>query len=145
MPDSYVALRVHCIFSTKNREKIIPGSLQPRLWSFMAGIARQNGITPIAVNGSDDHAHALIALPATMSIAKAVQLVKAGSSKWCNRNFGKGDFEWQVGYSAFSVSTSLLSATSAYIRNQHQHHRKRDFAAEWRDFLRKNGFSPDES
>lgn len=110
-----------------------------------SGIARQNGITPIAVNGSHDHAHALIALPATMSIAEAVQLVKAGSSKWCNRNFGKGDFEWQVGYSAFSVSTSLLSATSAYIRNQHQHHRKRDFAAEWRDFLRKNGFSPDES
>lgn len=82
MPDSYVALRVHCIFSTKNREKIIPVNLQSRLSSFMAGIARQNGITPIAVNGSnDDDAHALIALPPTMSIAKAMQLVKAGSSR----------------------------------------------------------------
>lgn len=144
MPDSYVALRVHCVFSTKNREKLIPPDLQPRLWSFTAGIARQNGITPIAMGGFDDHAHALIALPATMPLAKAMQLLKAGSSKWCNQNFAKGNFEWQAGYSAVSVSTSLLRATSAYIRNQREHHRRRDFATEWADFLRKNGFSPDE-
>lgn len=115
MPDSYVANRVHCVFSTKNHAKIIPAEMQPRLWSFMAGIGRQNGITPIAIGGFDDHAHVLIALPPTIALAKAMQLIKAGSSKWCNQNFGNGRFEWQAGYSAASVSTSLLDKTKTYI------------------------------
>jgi REP-associated tyrosine transposase len=140
MPDSYVANRVHCVFSTKNRAKIIPAEIQPRLWSFLAGIARQNGIRPTAIGGFDDHAHVLIALPPTMALAKAMQLIKAGSSKWCNQNLGDGRFEWQAGYSAASVSTSLLEKTKAYIRNQREHHRRRDFAEELRSFLQKNGF-----
>jgi len=140
MPDSYVANRVHCVFGTKDRRKIIPAEMQPRLWSFTAGIARSNGITPLAIGGFDDHAHVLIALPPTVALAKAVQLVKAGSSKWCNQNFGDGQFQWQAGYAAFSVSASLLAKTQAYIRNQREHHRKRDFAQEWKDFLEKNGF-----
>lgn len=70
----------------------------------------------------------------------AIQLIKAGSSKWCNQNFAHAGFEWQAGYSAFSVSASLLAKTQEYIRNQRQHHRKRDFAEEWKEFLEKNGF-----
>jgi REP element-mobilizing transposase RayT len=143
MPDSFVANRVHCVFSTKNRAKSIPATLQPRLWSFIAGIAQENGIKPIAIGGFNDHAHFLIALPPTIALAKAMQLIKAGSSKWCNQNFG--EFEWQVGYSAVSVGTSMLEKTKAYIRNQREHHRRRDFAEEWRLFSQKNGFSPAES
>ena len=120
MPDSYVANRVHCVFSTKERKKLIPPEMQLRLWSFMAGIARQNGVTPLAIGGFDEHAHVLIAIPPTMTLAKAMQLIKAGSSKWCNQNLGNGRFEWQSGYSAVSVSTSLLDKTETYIRNQRQ-------------------------
>jgi len=145
MPDSYVANHVHCVFSTKNRVRNIPADMQPRLWSFMAGIARQNGITPIAIGGFDDHAHVLIAIPPTMALAKAMQLIKAGSSKWCNQNFAGSRFEWQAGYSAASVSTSMIDRTKAYIRNQRDHHRRRDFAEEWRLFLERNGFPPDEA
>lgn len=90
--------------------------MQARLWSFMAGIARRNGIVPITVGGFDDHAHVLIALPPTIALAKAMQLIKAGSSKWCNQNFGRGGFEWQAGYCAVSVSASLLAQTERYIR-----------------------------
>jgi REP element-mobilizing transposase RayT len=111
MPDTYVANRVHCIFGTKDRRAIISAEVQPRLWAFMAGIARSNGIKPLAVGGFDDHSHVQIALPATVPLAKAVQLIKAGSSKWCNQNFANGRFEWQAGYSAFSVSTSLFAKT----------------------------------
>ena len=143
MPDAHVANRLHCVFSTKNRAIVIPAEFQPRLWSFMAGIAKQNGMNPIAIGGFDDHAHVLIAVPPAMPLAKAMQLIKAGSSKWCNQNFGTGQFEWQAGYSAVSVSTSLLEKTKAYIRNQREHHRRRDFAEEWRAFLHRNGLSTD--
>lgn len=145
MPDSHVANRVHCVFSTRNRARTIPAALQPRLWSFIAGIAQQNDIQPIAIGGFDDHAHVLIGIPPTMPLAKAMQLIKAGSSKWCNQNIVGRRFEWQTGYSAVSVSTSLLEITKTYIRNQREHHRKRNFVEEWREFLRRNGFSPLES
>jgi putative transposase len=125
----------------KGRQRSIPVQFQPRLSSFMAGIARQNGITPMAIGGFDDHAHVLIALRPTVTLAKAMQLIKAGSSKWCNQNFAGGDFEWQAGYGAMSVSTSLLAQTQRYIRNQREHHPRRTFAQEWKSFLEKNGFS----
>ena len=132
---------MHCIFSTKDRQQIIPAEVQPRLWSFMAGIARCNRITPLAVGGFDDHSHVLIGLPPTVPLAKAMQLIKAGSAKWCNQNFAKGRFEWQAGYAAFSVSASLLHKTQQYIRDQQQHHRKRNFAEAWKEFLGRNGFA----
>jgi putative transposase len=141
MSDSHVANRVHCVFSTKNRAKIIPRDLQSRLWTFMGGIARRNGIRPIAIGGFDDHAHVFIAVPPSLPLAKAMQLIKAGSSKWCNQMFADGKFEWQTGYSAVSVSTSLTDRTVNYIHNQPAHHRKRDSAEEWQNFLSKNGLS----
>lgn len=141
MPDSYIGNRVHCVWSTKERRKLIPPEMQARLWSFMAGIARQNGIKPLAIGGFDEHAHTLISIPATMPLAKAVQLIKAGSSKWCNQNLRNGRFEWQAGYLAVSVSTSLVDKTQQFIRNRREHHAKQGFIEEWAEFLAKNGFS----
>jgi REP element-mobilizing transposase RayT len=137
MPHSLVNNRIHVIFSTKGRDKLIPEEIQPRLWAFMGGIARKNGFTAVAIGGMNDHAHALLALPATMSLAKSVQLIKGGSSKWCNENL-PGRFAWQEGYAAFSVSASHKDAVVRYILNQRVHHAKRTFENELSEFLRKN-------
>jgi hypothetical protein len=50
----------------------------------MAGICRNQGMVAIAINGMADHAHILFHLPPILSLAKAVQLLKANSSKWMN-------------------------------------------------------------
>ena len=69
----------------------------------------------LAIGGTTDHIHALLSLPATMSFAKAVQLIKGGSSKWIHDTFAKyKKFEWQEGYGAFSVSASQVDRTIAY-------------------------------
>jgi putative transposase len=70
------------VFSTKERRPIIPLDLKERLWPYMAGIARMNQFKVLAAGGMPDHAHVLLSLPATIPIAKAVQLIKGGSSKW---------------------------------------------------------------
>jgi len=49
------------------------------------------------------------------------------------------DFDWQEGYAAFTVSLSNLDSVKRYINNQEEHHRKIDFAAEWRLLLEKHG------
>lgn len=75
-----------------------------------------------------------------MSSAKAVQLIKGGSSKWIHDNFSKHrKFEWQEGYGAFSVSASQVKRTIAYIQNQKEHHRRKSFQEEFLEFLIKHG------
>ncbi|HUK87478.1 MAG TPA: transposase, partial [Terriglobales bacterium] len=79
---AYTKLLVHCVFSTHGRRKSIPPALQPDLWAYMGGIARKHRCKALAVGGASDHAHLLLSLPADMPVSKAVQVIKAGSSKW---------------------------------------------------------------
>src|SRR5881392_3013497 len=112
---SYVSSYFHCVFSTKQRRPLIAPELRDRLWPFMGGIARQNDMKAIDVGGMPDHVHILLSLPATLSIAKALQLIKGGSSKWVHETFPKHRlFGWQVKYGAFSVSASQLDKIVAH-------------------------------
>jgi REP element-mobilizing transposase RayT len=81
MPSSYVSNHVHIVFSTKNRLKVIPEDLQPKLWAYMAGIAKKHAMHAVAIGGIEDHAHALIDMGPTLGIAKTVQVLKANSSR----------------------------------------------------------------
>ncbi len=107
MSHSYVSNLMHCTFSTKERLPFIEPELETRLWPYIGGIARENRMRPLAIGGISDHLHALLSLPATMSFAKAVQLIKGGSSKWIHDASDQyRQFAWQEGYGAFSVSTA---------------------------------------
>ena len=138
MPSSYVSNHVHMVFSTKDRVRTIPEAIQPKLWAYMAGIATNHGMRALAIGGTQDHVHALVALPATMSIAKGVQVVKSNASRWLNEE-RRTRFEWQDGYFACSVSRSQISRVMKYIANQHVHHQKRDFAVEMAWLLKAHG------
>jgi hypothetical protein len=71
-----------------------------------------------------------------VSFAKAVQLIKGGSSKWIHDTFPeRNSFTWQEGYGAFSVSVSQVAKTIAYIENQKEHHRKKTFDEEFLELL----------
>jgi REP element-mobilizing transposase RayT len=92
----------------------------------MGGIARENKMEALAVGGTADHVHILLVLPSTISIAKAIQLIKDGSSKWVSDAFpALHSFAWQEGYGAFSISVSGIDDTVAYIKAQDQHHSSR--------------------
>jgi REP element-mobilizing transposase RayT len=99
----------------------------------------------VAVGGMDDHVHILLSLPATITLAKAAQLVKGGSSLWIHETFpNQRNLAWQEGYGAFTVSVSQLDKTIAYINNQEAHHRKKTFQEEYWEFLKKHGVEYDE-
>jgi len=52
-------------------------------------------------------------------------------------------FAWQEGYGAFSVSPSCVADVQQYIRNQSEHHKRRNFEEEFIDLLRKSGIAFD--
>ena len=137
---------MHCIWSTKERELWLTSHLRERLWPYLGGIARQNQMKALAIGGASDHVHMLLSLPSTLSIAKAMQLLKGNSSKWLRETFPKmQSFAWQEGYGAFGVGISSVEATVAYIRNQVEHHRTRSFRHEYAAMLKKHGFVFEES
>src|SRR5690242_11496265 len=127
MSHSYSSNRIHLVFSTKNREKSISPEMQVKLWAYMEGIARNHGFEAVKVGGVEDHAHALLILPATIPLAKAIQTLKSCSSKWLNETNAIEDFAWQEGYGAFSVSASQTDSVIAYIEHQREHHAKKSF------------------
>ncbi|HXE89566.1 MAG TPA: IS200/IS605 family transposase [Terriglobales bacterium] len=141
MPQSLVSNRVHVIFSTRERRPWITLQHEQRLWNYVLGIGKNKGIPVLAVGGMEDHIHVLIALSAAVPLAKAVQIMKANSSRFMRER--GADFEWQRGYGGFSVGASAVEATIEYIRHQKEHHQKRDFKAEFLAFLKRYGVEYD--
>jgi putative transposase len=139
MSHSYASNRIHVIFSTKGRNPCISDDFQPKLWAYMAGIAHHQDFEAMIIGGVRDHVHALLILPPTMPLAKAVQFLKGSSSKWINET--EGQFAWQEGYGAFSVSASQTDDVVHYIQNQRIHHQKKSFEDEFVEFLKKYGVS----
>jgi len=110
----------------------------------MCGIANQNNFKIIIINGTDNHVHILLSLRPDMSVAKVVQLIKGGSSKWLHDNFPSLKiFSWQEGYGVFTVSLSQINIIKQYITNQEKHHQKMNFQEEYLEFLKRNNIEFD--
>jgi len=111
----------------------------------MGGIARENRMKALVIGGVEDHVHLLLRPPSTLAIAKAIQLIKGGSSRWVHDTFPEyGDFAWQEGYGAFSIGISQMEGTISYIQSQAEHHRKKTFQEEFLAFLKRHGIEYDE-
>ena len=141
MSHSYCTNFIRCVFSTKNRVAMITDDTQDKLWAYFAGIAKNHHIGTLAIGGIANHVHLLLAVPQTMTIAAAVNALKANSSRWMREH--NKEFEWQKGYGAFSVSPSQLDAVKHYIQTQPEHHAKHTFEEEFISLLKKCGVDYD--
>lgn len=135
MSHSYSNNYVHVVYSTKNREDLIPPEFEKRLYSFVAEIAREHKIPFVAAGGMPNHSHLLFLLPPTIALASAINTFKTNSSRFMSQQ--GSDFNWQEGYGAFSVSPPQLDRVTTYIRNQREHHRKKTFEEEFIGLLKK--------
>jgi len=138
---SYTSILVHYVFATHERRPLISDELQPKLWAYMGGIARTHGVKALAIAGMQDHAHLLLSLPATITIAKVVQLIKSGSSKWMNDQKRRKWFEWQEEYGGFTIGVAQKEVTIRYILNQAQHHTRKSFDDELKIILKRHGIT----
>lgn len=73
---SFVSCLMHCVFSTKERRRLITPDLEARLYPYLGGIARENKMKTLSIGGVEDHIHMLLSIPPTVPSAKAVQLLK---------------------------------------------------------------------
>lgn len=144
MGHTYSNTLIHFVFSTKHRMPLIVEPMRTRLYDYMGGIARQEVGQSLRIGGTDNHVHALLALRADVSQSEAMRKFKGLSSKWVHQVFPEhGDFAWQEGYGAFSVSSSKAGDVINYIVGQVEHHKTVSFEDEFVAFLRRHGIDYD--
>jgi len=138
MPQSLSGICIHLIFSTKDRLPLISDDMKIRLHEYIGAILSSQKCRPILQGGITDHVHCLFWLHPTIALSELVRRIKANSSLWIHETFpDKGDFRWQAGYGAFSVSASNIRKVKEYIVKQDEHHRRRSFKDEFLALLKK--------
>lgn len=145
MPQSLSSIILHTVFSTKDRERWLDDSVRPGVFAYLAEVGREMGCEVYRVGGMPDHVHLAIRLSRTLTVADLVKKLKSTSSVWIK---GHGNehkrFSWQTGYGAFSLGASQLPDLIRYIEGQEEHHKKKTFKEEYREFLGKYGIDFDE-
>jgi REP element-mobilizing transposase RayT len=116
MSHTYCTNLVHCVFSTKMQTNLINDRLRERLYAYILGIANNLKIEIIALGGTENHIHMLIALKAKQSLSDTIRDLKANSSRWMSEN--SGNFSWQEGFGAFSVSPSQAKVVKEYSESR---------------------------
>lgn len=108
-----------------------------RLLGYIGGIVRNMKATLLAAGGTSDHIHLAVRVHPELSILEFVRNTKTNSSKWVHEMFS-AEFAWQEGYSAFSVSQSVVEKVIEYIRTQKEHHKALTFKEELEALLEKH-------
>lgn len=145
MANTYSQIYLHIVFSTKNRVDWIGPGIENRVWAYIGGIARKHKMTAIQVGGIDNHIHALVGSPTTLSPSQVAKYLKGDSSLWIHNEFQEmHNFAWQDGYGVFSVSRSEIDRVVRYIQNQREHHLKQTFEEEYVALLKLHGIEYDE-
>lgn len=146
MPQSLSVVYLHLVFSVKDRHPLLRDkTLRDETHAYLSGISKRLDCAPISVGGVEDHVHLLCRFGRTITQAEWVKELKRVSNLWLKEEKpGLGDFEWQGGYAAFSVSQSNLEQVKKYIENQEEHHRTISFQDELRALLRKHEMEWDE-
>ncbi len=136
---TYTKLTYHVVFSTKYRRKSILETFRERLYEYIGGTIRAKKGHLIEIGGIEDHVHILLNLSPMNAVADSIRDIKANASRWVNERIEcPSRFEWQKGYSAFTVSYSQVDSVRHYIRDQREHHRERTFEEEYVAFLERH-------
>ncbi len=118
-----LAVFLHLVWTTCDRLPLITPEIERALHRCIEGEARAMGCDVLAVNGTTDHVHLVVTLPATVTVADLLKQVKGVSSHMANEVLRPaGGFRWQAHYGAFSVSRQDLDRIVAYVRLQKEHH-----------------------
>jgi putative transposase len=133
---SYSRCWLHLIWGTLNREKLLHQGARKKVSAFLSQYAHSKGICMRLNFVNADHVHALIDLPTHYTIEEVVKLLKGATSHWINQNrIVEQRFAWGRGYGVFSVSQSNVAKVARYIAQQEEHHRKKTFLEEYKNFI----------
>ncbi|MEM6804346.1 MAG: IS200/IS605 family transposase [Bacteroidota bacterium] len=117
-------LKIHLVFVTKYRKKVLRGEIAKRTRSLIREICLANDIQIIKGHISKDHVHLLLSYPPRLSVSKIAQYVKGKSSRRLLQEYEElrrkfwGQHIWARGYFAVSTGNITDKVIEDYIANQ---------------------------
>jgi putative transposase len=114
-------LKVHIVWITKYRKKVLKGDVSHRVRELIREICKANEVEIIKGHVSVDHIHLLVSYPPSLSISKLVQYVKGKTSRRLLQDYTElrkmfwGQHLWARGYFAASVGTVTDEVVKEYI------------------------------
>ena len=114
----------HLVWIPKYRKRILKGAIKARLEVLFRECAEINEWTIEELNIQEDHVHMLIGLKPSISVSKAVQYLKGGSSRVIRKEYPEleeflwGDSFWSDGYFVCSIGNASEEVIRRYIENQ---------------------------
>lgn len=135
----YTRTLYHVVFSTAYRKNVLEDYNRPELFKYITGILKNRNCSLLRINGSDDHLHMLINIPADIPVARVVRDIKNGSTRFIKEKALFPDFRgWESGFCAFTVSAREKEEVIMYIQNQEEHHKYVAYEDELRSLLIEN-------
>jgi putative transposase len=114
----------HIVWIPKYRKRILRGEIAERIEALLRECAMMNKWEIHELNIQVDHVHMLVQLRPNVSVSRAVQFFKGGSSKVIREEFPQleeflwGDSFWSDGYFSETVGKVNLDVVREYIKNQ---------------------------
>lgn len=114
----------HIVWIPKYRKRILTGAIAKRIDELLRQCADMNGWEIHELNVQSNHVHMLIQLVPNISVSKAVQLFKGGSSRRIRVEFPEleehlwGDSFWADGYFSETVGQVNWDVIRDYVKNQ---------------------------
>lgn len=137
MKIEYNNLYTHFVFSTLERQAVIPEKNRDRIEKYITGIVNHNSCKLYAIYANPEHIHFLVSRSPGISEEQLATIVADSSERFINQNKFTGcHFSWQKSASAFSISKVDIDKICRYILNQPKHHKKVTFADEYEQFIK---------
>lgn len=119
-------LQAHLVFATKYRKKLLDCQVKEDIKQICYDIAREKGITIVAMETDLDHIHLMVDYPPTKSVLEMVGNFKSISTFRIykkHRAFLKGHFWkentfWSDGYFTCSIGEASPETIKKYIETQ---------------------------
>lgn len=118
---AYWRLYYHLVWATAKRQPLLTPDIEAIIHAYLVEKARFQEGHCYAINGMPDHVHLIVAIPPKIAVAEFVKNLKGSSSRHMHLEHRR-PFEWQAGYSVFSLSSRNITDAVAYVIHQKEHH-----------------------
>ena len=114
----------HIVWIPKYRKRVLKNQVSQRIEELLRECAEMNSWEIHELNVQSDHVHMLVQLKPNVSVSRAVQLFKGGTSKVFREEFPElreflwGDSLWADGYFSETVGKVNMEVIQEYIKNQ---------------------------
>ncbi len=126
-------LFVHAIWVVRQREALLSRPVRRVLFTHLQKESEEKGMRVVAVGGVEDHLHCLLQLMPSQNLLQVMRTLRAFAANWINESrllAIPGEFAWEEGYAAYSVSPSGVKQVVDYIGKQEEYHKSKNLDSE---------------